>query len=358
VSFGGRAARTSYTRAMSRFLRPSLGAGFGYVPGEQPPDGTSWVKLNTNESAWPPSPRVAAAVSAAAGHLNRYPSPRAEPLRSALAVHHGVEPSQVVVGNGADALINDCIRAFCEPGDDVLITEPTYSLLPVAARLHGVGTRVVALREDGSVAEDFAGAAAPLRFVVNPNTPTGTWIEPERLAAGLGDAPGVVVIDEAYCDFAPRSCIPLLAERPNWLILRTFSKSHALAGLRVGYAVGAADLIADLVAVGESYPVDRCAVAGAVAALGDVEHHRRLVADVVAQRERLTAALTDRGWSVTPSHANFVCAVPPRATAAEVAAELRERRVLVRCFTAGGRGEIRITVGTAAENDALLAALG
>ena len=169
---------------------------------------------------------------------------------------------------------------------------------------------------------------------------------------------GVVAIDEAYCDFAPRSSIPLLSDHPNWLVLRTFSKSHALAGLRVGYAVGAAELVADLAAVGESYPVDRCAVAGALAALGDVEHHRHIVEHVISERARLTTALTERGWSVTPSHANFVCAVPPRGTAEEAAAELRRNRVLVRFFTTGERGQVRITVGTAHENDALIAALG
>ena len=339
---------------MSHFLRKSLGAGFGYVPGEQPADGEGWIKLNTNESPLPPSPRVAAAVSAAAGALNRYPHPRAEPLRSALAAHLEVEPSQVVVGNGADALINDCLRAFCEPGTTVLVTEPTYSLLPVAASIHGVRTHAVALDGAGRFAGEFATADAPLRFFVNPNTPTGTWCEPEELARALHGAPGVVVIDEAYCDFAPRSCIPLLADHPSWIVLRTFSKSHALAGLRVGYAVAATGLIADLEAVGESYPVDRCAIAGALAALADVEHHRRIVDQVVSERSRLEAALEEAGWLVTPSQANFVCAVPPSGTSADAAAGLRERRVLVRCFATG----LRITVGTAAENDALLAALG
>jgi histidinol-phosphate aminotransferase len=343
---------------MSNFLRPSLGAGFGYVPGEQPADGEGWVKLNTNESPLAPSPRVAAAVSAAATSLNRYPPPRAEPLRSALAAHHGVRPSQVVVGNGADGLITGCLRAFCEPGATVLVTEPTYSLLPVAARIHGVRTRAVTLDGEGRLRAEFSTAEAPLRFLVNPNTPTGTWVEPGELARALDGAAGLVVIDEAYCDFAPRSCIPLLADHPGWIVLRSFSKSYALAGLRVGYAVADPGLVADLEAVGESYPVDRCAIAGALAALEDADHHRRLVDLVTSERARLTAALEERGWLVTPSHANFVCAVPPSGTAAETAARLRESRVLVRCFAAGERGQVRITVGTMAENDALLAALG
>jgi histidinol-phosphate aminotransferase len=342
---------------MSRFLRRSLGPGFGYVPGEQPADDDGWTKLNTNESSWGPSASVAAAVADAAAAVNRYPSPRGEPLRSALAAKHGLDPTQVAVGNGADALINACLRAFCEPGGDVVLTDPTYSLLPVAARIHGVNATVVPLDGDGVLPPAFASIPAPLRFLVNPNAPTGTWLDPARLGGALGSAPGVVVIDEAYCDFAPRSCIPLLADHPGWLVLRTFSKAHALAGLRVGYALGSADLIADLNAVGESYPVDSCAIAGAVAALEDEDHHRHIVDSVLAERARLTGALAERGWTVVSPHANFVCCVPPAGSAADAAARLREHRVLVRCFGGGERGLLRITVGTPAENDALLVAI-
>jgi histidinol-phosphate aminotransferase len=342
---------------MSRWRRPSLGSGGGYVPGEQPSDGEGWIKLNTNESSWGPSARVAPAVAAAAAHLNRYPSPDSEPLRSALAAHHGVDPAQVVVGNGADALINDCMRAFCEPGANVVLTDPTYSLLPVAARLHGVHATVVPLGGDGALPAVFASTPAPLRFLVNPNTPTGTWLDPQRLDEQLDAAPGVVVIDEAYCDFAPASCIRLLAAHPNWLVLRTFSKAHALAGLRVGYALGSPELITDLMAVGESYPVDRCGIAGALAALEDEAHHVRIVLAVVAERVRLVVALQERGWRVIPPHANFVCCVPPVGSAEQAALRLRERRVLVRRFRGGEHGMLRITVGTPAENDALLTAM-
>jgi histidinol-phosphate aminotransferase len=342
---------------MSRFLRHSLGPGFGYVPGEQPADGREWVKLNTNESPFGASPAVAVAVAAAATALNRYPSPGGEPLRSALAAHHGLEPAQVAVGNGADALIDACLRAFCEPGEQVVITDPTYSLLAVSARIHGVKVRAVPMDADGALPAGFATVPAPLRFLVNPNTPTGTWCEPERVAAALASSSGVVVIDEAYCDFAPRSCIPLLTDHPGWLVLRTFSKAHALAGLRVGYVLGAPDLISDIESVSESYPVDRCAIAGAVAALDDEGHHRRVVDSVLSERSRLADGLTNLGWTVVPPHANFVCCVPPSGSAAAMAAHLREQRILVRCFARGRSGLLRITVGTPAENDALLAAV-
>jgi histidinol-phosphate aminotransferase len=319
---------------MSHLLRRSLGEGFGYAPGEQPPDGEGWIKLNTNESPYPPSPHVATAVGAAARDLNRYPNPAGEPLRAALAAHHGVEPAQVAVGNGADGLIDACLRAFCEPGAMVSLTDPTYSLLPVAARIHGAIPHPIALLPGGDVADEFAAVEAPLRFVVNPNTPTGTWLDPDHLEQRLGNASGVVVIDEAYCDFAPRSCLPLLGRHPNWLVLRTFSKSYALAGLRVGYAVGAANLIDDL-----------------------RTHHRRIVDAVVDERERLSGQLIALGWQLTRSQANFISGRPPGGTAAAVAERLRQRRVLVRCLGTADAGVLRITVGNVAENDALLAAL-
>lgn len=341
---------------MSEFRRATLGEDFGYTPGEQPPDGEGWVKLNTNESPLPPSPRVATAIATATAALNRYPSPLGEPLRSAIASHHGVDVEQVAVGNGADALIDACFAAFCEPGSSVVLTEPTYSLLEVAARIRAVAPVTVALPDGGAPPPEFAQTQAPLRFLVNPNSPTGTWLEPADLATLLAGAAGVTVIDEAYCDFAPRSCIPLLAANPSWLVLRTFSKAHGLAGLRVGYAVGAPGLIADLLAVGESYPVDRCAIAGATAALEDRDHHRALVDAVRTERARLGDALRARGWSVPPSQANFLCAQPPEA-AGDVAARLRARRILVRSLRGGDGARLRITVGTAAENDALLDAL-
>lgn len=343
---------------MSRFRRASLGADFGYVPGEQP-GGDDWVKLNTNEAPLPPSPRVAAAVAAAAAEVRRYPSPDGEPLRSALARHHGVVPDQVFVANGADQVLDCCYRAFAEAGDAVVHASPTYSLFPVLARLFSVRDVALPLQDDGSLPAEIATMPAPLRFVVNPNSPTGVWLSRPALDAQLDGAPGVVVIDEAYCDFAPESCVPLLERRPSWIVVRTFSKGYALAGLRVGYALGAADVIADLLTVKDSYPVDRCALAGAQAALDDSAHHRRIVETVVAQRVRLTQALTASGWHVLPSSANFVFARPPAPlTAVAVADELRARRVLVRHFPLPGVDDrLRITIGDEQAIDHLLAAI-
>jgi histidinol-phosphate aminotransferase len=341
---------------MSRFRRPSLGADFGYVPGEQPPDDGEWLKLNTNEAPLPPSPRVAAAVADAAAGLRRYPDPFGEPLRSALARYHGVSPEQVLVVNGADQAIDCCFRAFCEPGDTVVHPTPSYSLFPVLSRLFGVRTDELPLDDGFALPRALGTAPGALRFVVNPNSPTGVWTSPEMLEELLDSAPGVVVIDEAYCDFAPESCIPLLHRHESWLVLRTFSKAHALAGLRVGYAVGSPALIADLAAVKDSYPVDRCAIAGALAALDDEAHHRRIVDMVCSERARVMHRLHEGGWDVVNSHANFIFARPPEGDAMGALHRLRAAKILVRHLgTLPDR--LRISIGAPDENDRLLQAL-
>jgi histidinol-phosphate aminotransferase len=342
--------------AVSRFRRASLGDDFGYVPGEQPADSSDWLKLNTNESPLPPSPAVGPAMAAVAAQLKRYPDPRAEPLRSAIAAHHGVRPEQVFVGNGANQVIDCCFRAFCEPGNRVVWPSPTYSLFPVLARVFGCDVVEVRLEDDLTFPPSLGAEPGVLRFAVNPNSPTGVWMRPDALEEILAPAPGVVAIDEAYCDFAPGSCLPLLPRHEGWLVLRTFSKSHALAGLRVGYAVGAPELIADLEAVKDSYPVDRGAIAGCVAALEDDAHHRRIVATVVEQRGRLTSALRTAGWDVVDSGANFVFARPPDGDARAVQERLRAAHILVRWFTAHP-DRLRISVGAPEEVDRLLAAL-
>ena len=187
---------------MSKYLRASLGADFGYTPGEQPSDSGGWLKLNSNESPLPPSASVAAAVAGAAADLARYPSPVAEPLRSVIALLHGVEPEQVFVANGADQVLDCCFRAFASPGDAVVRTEPGYSLLPVLAALFSVRDEAVALEPDGSLPAEFARREAVLRIVVNPNSPIGYWTPPDKLETSLRDADGVVAIDEAYCDLS------------------------------------------------------------------------------------------------------------------------------------------------------------
>lgn len=341
---------------MSRFRRPSLGGDFGYVPGEQPPDDGEWLKLNTNEAPLPPSPQVAQAMADAAAGLRRYPDPYGEPLRGALAQYHGVSNEQVLVVNGADQAIDCCFRAFCEPGDTVVYPTPSYSLFPVLSRMFSVTPNELPLDDGFALPHTLGTAPGALRFAVNPNSPTGVWTAPEMLEELLGDAPGVVVIDEAYCDFAPQSCIPFLHRHESWLVLRTFSKAHALAGLRVGYAVGSPALIADLAAVKDSYPVDRCAIAGALAALRDEVHHRRIVDMVCSERTRVTQRLHEVGWDVVESHANFLFARPADGDAVAALQRLRAAKILVRHFSTLPE-RLRISIGAPVENDRLLSAL-
>jgi histidinol-phosphate aminotransferase len=329
--------------AAPRYLRPSLHGRIGYVPGETAD--TDWVCLNTNESPLPPSPAVVAAIAAAAADVRRYPHPRAEPLRGAIAAHHGVTAEQVLVGAGADGVLTACFRAFCEPGSRVAVEDPTYPVLHDLASHFSV---VVSAAPDDD---------AIVTFVVNPSVPTGRWREPADLRAGLADRRGVVVIDEVYAPFAPASMLPCLADHPNWLVVRSFSKAYALAGLRVGYAVGAPDLIAALATAQDPYPVSHLAIAGGVAALADDDAHRAVVAMVRRERSRLSQALAGLGWDAPPSEGNFVFARPPDGDVDGVVDRLREHRILVRRFPSIDTERVRITVGSQQDNDRLLAAL-
>ena len=331
-----------------------------YVPGEQPPDGEDWVKLNTNESALPPSPKVVEAIRAAAGDsLRLYPSPTAAPARAAIARHHGLDPSQVIVGNGADELIELCFRAFVGAGDRVAFPRPTYPLLEPLCRIHEAVAAPHPCAEGWAWTENLADDDAPLKFLVNPNSPTGTWHGRTSVERVLIRSAGVVVLDEAYVDFATEPRTDLLAAHPNLLILRTMSKAYALAGMRIGYALGDARLVAALDAVKDSYNLNRLAIVAAVAAIEDQEHHRRIVDHVVNERGWLEDRLRRDGFEHSPSQANFVFVKPPPpSSAAAVADALRERRVLIRHYHREPiAGWFRITVGTREQHERLLTAL-
>lgn len=329
----------------SMYLRRSLHGRLGYTPGEQA--GADWLCLNTNEAPMPASPAVITAVADAARDVHRYPHPRGEPLRSAIAAHHGVSADHVLVGAGADGILTSCFRAFCEPGSIVAVDAPTYPVLHDLASLFSV---------TASADPDDAPRAA-VTFAVNPGVPTGRWTEPAELAARLEDRAGVIVVDEVYAPFAPASVMPLLADRPNWLAVRSFSKAYSLAGLRVGYAVGAPELIADLALAQDPYPVSRMAIAGGVAALGDQERHDGLIAMVRQERDRLSEGLRAHGWDVTPSEGNFVFARPPEGDVDGWVDGLRSHRILVRRFPALDPERVRITVGNPEDNDRFLTAV-
>lgn len=333
-----------------------------YVPGEQPRM-AGLVKLNTNELPVGPSPRVLAVIRAeATDTLRLYPDPQSLALRAALAGYHGVSADQVFVGNGSDEILAFAFAALLKRERPLLFPDITYSFYPVYCRLFGIAFETVPLDEAMRLrVDDYMRDAGGIIFP-NPNAPTGIAIgcgEIARLLADRADVP--VVVDEAYVDFGGESVIPLVADHPNLLVVRTLSKSRGLAGLRVGYAIGDAALIEGLVRVKDSfnsYPLDRLAQAGAIASLQDEPYFQQTRATIIANRAMLVEGLEARGFAVLPSCANFVFARHPAHAGAALAAGLRERAVLVRHFSAPRiRDYLRITVGTAHEVEQLLAAL-
>jgi histidinol-phosphate aminotransferase len=344
----------------TRFLKPALRGFEPYTPGEQPPDGEGWVKLNTNEAPWPPSPRVLEAVRAAVDDsLRLYPSPTAAPARAALARMCGVSPEMVALGNGGDELIAMCVRAFAGAGEQVAWPWPTYPLYDPVVLMHEAVPSPHVMDEGFSIPRSFFEDQAPLKFLCNPNSPTGTWQPGAVVDEAAGTARGVLVVDEAYVDFAPESREDLLAAHPNLVLLRTLSKSGALAGMRIGYALAQPELIESLDLVKDSYNLDRLAVVAAAAAADDVQYRHDLIEYVLDARGRLGGELVSLGFEVLPSATNFLFVRPPAGhPAAEVYERLRERRILVRHYHREPiDGWFRITIGTPEQHQALLAAL-
>lgn len=347
---------------MSRFWSPLVHTLEPYVPGEQPRI-EGLIKLNTNESPFGPSPRALAAVAAeAADTLRLYPDPQATALRETLAAYHGVTPDQVFVGNGSDEVLAHAFAALLNQARPLLFPDITYSFYPTYCRLFGIAHQTVPLDEAFRIRlADYERPAGAI-VLPNPNAPTGVPLSRAEIAALLAAHPDIpVVIDEAYVDFGAETAIPLVADHPNLLVVQTMSKSRALAGLRVGYAIGNVDLIEALVRVKDSfnsYPLGRPAQAGAQASVEDEAFFQATRAQVISGRERMTEGLQALGFEVLPSAANFVFARHPAHDGAALAAALRERAVLVRRFGAPRIADhLRITVGTEPQVERLLAAL-
>ncbi len=348
---------------MSRYWSAVVRGLTPYVPGEQP-HGARLIKLNTNENPYGPSPRVIEALRAEIGDgLRLYPDPSSERLRQAVAERHGVGKDHVFVGNGSDEVLAHVFQGLLKHEAPLLFPDVTYSFYPVYCRLFGIAFREVPLTAGFEI--DVRDYRSPNGGIIlpNPNAPTGRLLGLDRIEQLLADNPGsVVVIDEAYVDFGGNSCVALVPRFPNLLVTRTLSKSHALAGLRVGYAVGQPDLVQGLVRVKDSfnsYPVDRLAEAGAVAALKDVEYFEANRRRVIESRQRLSTDLEGIGFEVLPSSANFVFVRHPARSAADLARALRDAGIIVRHFRSPPRIEpyLRITVGTDEECRALVSAL-
>jgi histidinol-phosphate aminotransferase len=327
-----------------------------YTPGEQPRD-RRYVKLNTNENPYPPSPLVLRALREAVGEdLRVYPDPLAERLREKAAAVYGVEKENVLVGNGSDEVLAIVMRACVERGDPVAYPVPTYSLYDTLVAIQGGEARRVPFPEDFSLPPALFETEARVTLLCNPNSPSGTFVPVARIEELAGRVRGLLVVDEAYVDFAPQSALALVRRHPRVMVVRTFSKAFSLAGLRVGLGFAHPDLIAELAKVKDSYNVSRLSLAAALAALEDYGWMRRNAERIKDGRRRLVAGLERLGFFVHPSEANFVLARRPGRSLEPLYLALRERGVLVRYFSGLGDA-LRITVGAKEEIEALLRAL-
>ena len=343
---------------MSLF-RPAIEALTGYVPGEQP-NQASVVKLNTNESAYPPSPRALEALRAVdADMLRRYPHPAADEFRRSAAAVLDVDPGWILAGNGSDDLLTMLMRAVADPGRAVAYPTPTYVLYRTLAAMQEAPVIEAPFDDAYTLPVDaLVRARAALTIVANPNSPSGTAASPDALETLAARLEGVLVIDEAYVEFADRSALDLVRRSDRVVVLRTLSKSHGLAGLRLGFAVAQPRLLAGLAGVKDSYNVDAVAARVGAAAIRDVDYTRDTVARIRDARQRLTASLAALGFRVWPSQANFVLARPPDGGARPLYDGLRSRAILVRYFDEPRLADaLRITVGTEAQNAHLIAAL-
>jgi histidinol-phosphate aminotransferase len=343
----------------SKYIARNVAGLQAYTPGEQPQD-RQIVKLNTNENPYPPSPGVAAALASfPAERLRLYPDPRGLALRRRIAEIHNCRVEQVFVGNGSDEILALATRAFVENDGSVGYFVPSYSLYPVLAEIRGVAKRPVDLAS-GFTWNMPAGYQASLFLLTTPNAPTAMQYDRAAVTAFCRAFDGVVLLDEAYVDFAPDNFMDLALApgNANTLVMRTLSKSFSLAGLRLGYVIGPEPLIGAIDKIKDSYNLDMLTQAVGLAALNDLEHMRANVGRIQATRARLSAALETRGYRVLPSATNFLFARPPDGHAQAVFDRLRAQKIFVRYFPGPRTGEyLRITIGTDAQVDALLAAL-
>ena len=360
------------SRAASR-IRPGIRALEGYTPGEQPQE-SGLIKLNTNENPYPPSPRVLKATRAAVdGRLRLYPNPGADALRARLARLHGCTADHLIVGNGSDELLALATRAFVEPADSAAAAvhpalatiqyfHPSYSLYPVLAGIHGARTLAQPLAQDFALPRlrdlrrsSTWEANAALTLVTTPNAPSGRGYATGELDALCRSLRGVVILDEAYVDFARENALELALKHPHVIVSRTFSKAYSLCFQRVGYFVGPPELIRALHTIRDSYNVNGLGQVAALATLTDLPYYRRNFRRLIATREQLRRELTGLGWSVLPSATNFLLARPAGPPAEEWLQRLRDRKILVRWFRSPEvNAYLRITVGTEAEVATLL----
>jgi len=341
------------------YLRDNIERMQGYTPGFQPRE-PGFVKLNTNENPYAPSPPVLEALRDSCGEsIRKYPDPLADAFRSTAAEVLGTRPERIICGAGSDDLLTIAVRAFCAEGDAVAFPRPSYSLYEVLAQIQGARAVPVEFPEDYSLPGGLGDTGAPLVLLANPNAPSGTMVPHGELERLAGQLEGVLLIDEAYVDFAEWNCLDLTDRHANVIVTRTLSKSYSLAGLRFGFAVADERLVDGMMKVKDSYNVSAPAIAGATAAISDRQWLARTVGRIKTTRARLIGELEGLGCFCHPSQTNFVLARMPEGRSAErVYEELLARKILVRYFKAPRLDDcLRITVGTDGEIDALIEAL-
>ena len=340
------------------YFRENIEKAKGYEPGFQPQQ-TDVVKLNTNENPYPPSPKVLEALAGInAEQLRRYPDPAGDVFRKAAAEVNNVSADCIMCCNGGDELLTIAFRAFCDKKRPVAYSVPTYSLYPVLANLQNCKAIEIPFDGEFNLPTKLAGTGAALTIVCNPNAPSGSFVSASELATLAGEISGVLLIDEAYVDFAEENCAALVKDFDNVIVLRSMSKGYSLAGLRFGYAIAQPGLIAGLMKVKDSYNVDAVSVAAATAAIKDQEYFKENVEKVKKARELLTERLCDLKFKVTKSSANFVLAESEDTKAEEIYNKLAERNIYVRYFNLPQLSDkLRITVGTEQQNDKLILAL-
>lgn len=343
-------------------LRPNIAAMDGYVPGFQPEDVASWIKLNTNENPYPPSPKVVEAILAEVGSdgasLRTYPSASSQKLREVAGELYGFDPSWIIMANGSDEVLNNLIRACAAEGQDVGYVHPSYSYYSTLAEIQGAAVCTYGLTDSFKIEAFPEHYNGKVFFLTTPNSPLGFAFTPDYIEGLARNCGGLLVIDEAYADFADWNALELVKKYENVVVTRTLSKSYALAGMRLGLAIARPEIIAALDKIRDHYNLDRLAQAACVAALQDQHYFRESCLKIIATREWLTRELTEIGYNVIPSQANFVFASPPDKNGRRVYDALYERKILVRLLSdpllAHG---LRISIGTREEMETTLTAL-
>ncbi|MDP7267466.1 MAG: histidinol-phosphate transaminase [Pirellulales bacterium] len=339
------------------FFRPNIDSLQGYVAGQQPQQG-KWIKLNTNENPYPPSPAVMQAIGGITGErLTRYPDPVATAFRQQAASVLGVPPSWILCGNGSDDILTVVTRALVAEGGRLRAPYPSYLLYETLAGIQGAQIATVPYERDWSLSDAFVSDCEKVQLAVlaNPNSPSGTILSRARIVELAEKLPCPLLVDEAYADFSDENCIRLVAENERIMVSRSLSKSYALAGMRFGFLVAQESIIERLLCVKDSYNCDTLSIAGATAAIADQAWRSENCKKIVATRSRMTEALGDLGFDIPPSQANFLWCTHPTVPLRPIYERLREERILVRYMEYADWGDgLRISVGSDEQVDACL----